>query len=192
MEGPALVDAFRDEDKILELLRTYEDCAERSASISEKATYLLNAAYLSDKRLGLRRKALKILEKAENVDPLSVKIKRAKAALLLDMEKGQESLEVCKQAIDSCTLATDLSDLEAVTRLMAGPQRPSTPPNTEANVPCRPVQDKVATLSKADSGFNLLSSKDQYLMAKFPLPPSKRTSYCVSSKNLPNTSEWKR
>ncbi len=60
MEGQALFDALWNEEKALELLRIYEELAESATSISKKVTYLLNAAHLSDQRLGLRRKALKV------------------------------------------------------------------------------------------------------------------------------------
>jgi hypothetical protein len=60
MEGRVLFNGILDEGLGSQLLICCEKEADAAPSVAERITYLLNAAYLADKRLGLRRKALKV------------------------------------------------------------------------------------------------------------------------------------
>lgn len=60
MEGRALFDALQGEDRVEEIMDACESKAASASSVQEKVVYLLNAAYVAERKLKLVRKAAKV------------------------------------------------------------------------------------------------------------------------------------
>lgn len=60
MEGRDLLDALRVGDRLEEIIEVCESKAASASSAQEKVAYLLNAAYVAERKLKLVRRAAKV------------------------------------------------------------------------------------------------------------------------------------